>query len=59
MNDDNATKLLNQLAERVPVGPAPIEDVLRSGQRARAARRRTSVLAVAASVALIVLGGSA
>ena len=57
MNDDNATRLLNQLADRVPVGPAPVEHVIRSGQRARVHRRRTTVLAVAASVALVLVGG--
>jgi hypothetical protein len=57
MNDDDATRLLNQLAERVSVGPAPVEDVIRSGQKARVHRRRTTVFAVAASVALVLVGG--
>jgi len=57
MNDEDASTLLNRLAERVPVSPAPVEEVIRSGQKARGRRRRTSLLAVAASVALVLLGG--
>ncbi|HET7356692.1 MAG TPA: PASTA domain-containing protein [Nocardioidaceae bacterium] len=59
MNDDDATTLLNRLAERVPVGAAPVEEVIRSGQKARVRHRRTTVLAVAAGVAIVLIGGFA
>ncbi|MGY1723918.1 hypothetical protein [Blastococcus sp. SYSU DS0533] len=56
MTDRETSTLLGELADRVPVGPAPVGRLLKAGRRAR--RRRTAgvSLAVAAGVA-VVAGG--
>ena len=54
MDDDQATRLLERLAEDVHVGPAPIGDLLHRGRAAR--RRRRWVVAGAAAACLLVAG---
>ncbi|MCF6744073.1 hypothetical protein E9529_07250 [Blastococcus sp. KM273128] len=56
MTDRETSTLLGEAADRVPVGPAPVGQLLKAGRRAR--RRRTAgvSLAVAAGVA-VVAGG--
>ncbi|MGY1988456.1 hypothetical protein ACI792_19755 [Blastococcus sp. SYSU DS0669] len=56
MTERETSTLLGELADRVPVGPAPVGQLLKAGRRAR--RRRTAgvSLAVAAGVA-VVAGG--
>ncbi len=50
MNDEQAVRLLNRLADQVSVGPAPVREVLRAGSRVRRRRRR---VALCAAVALL------
>ncbi|TKJ23452.1 hypothetical protein [Blastococcus sp. CCUG 61487] len=57
MNEPRTSDLLEQAASVVPVGPAPVEDLLRAGRRARRRRQAGAHLAVAAGVVLVV-GGS-
>lgn len=53
MDDDQATRLLDQLADGVPVGPAPVGELVRRG---RAARRRRRYMVVGAAAASLVVG---
>ena len=57
MTDRDTSALLDELAGRVEVGPAPTARLLRAGRRARRRRAAGSALAVAVGVA--VLGGGA
>ncbi|MCF6507670.1 hypothetical protein E9549_09660 [Blastococcus sp. MG754426] len=56
MTDRETSTLLGEAADRVPVGPAPVGQLLKAGRRAR--RRRTAgvSLAVAAGAAVIAGG---
>ncbi|MER7051367.1 MULTISPECIES: hypothetical protein [unclassified Streptomyces] len=65
MNDDRERlgELLREEADRIPVGAAPVDDVLRRGRRSARRRRRaavaavsTALTAVTAVTALLVLG---
>lgn len=57
MNEPQTSVRLQQAAGVVPVGPAPVEELLRAGHRARRRRMAGVHLAVAAGVVLVV-GGS-
>jgi hypothetical protein len=54
MTSRDGLEVLEQLRERVAVGPAPITRII-AGARARRRRRRTSLVAVAAGVAAVVI----
>lgn len=56
MNEDEATRLLANLGEQVPVGPAPIDVTLRQGKGNSARRRAIQVVSGAAAVAVIAVG---
>lgn len=56
MTDRETSVLLDELAGRVPVGPAPTSELLRAGRRARRRRTAGATLAVAAGVAVAVGG---
>ncbi|WP_346621078.1 hypothetical protein [Blastococcus montanus] len=56
MTDRETSTLLGELADRVPVGPAPTSELLRAGRRARRRRTAGAALAVAAGVAVAVGG---
>ncbi|SEL82226.1 hypothetical protein SAMN04515665_12054 [Blastococcus sp. DSM 46786] len=56
MTDRETSTLLGELADRVPVGPAPVGQLLKAGRRARRRRAAGVSLAVAAGVA-VVAGG--
>lgn len=57
MNEPQTSAMLQQAAGAVPVGPAPVTELLRAGRRARRRRQALAHLAVAAGVVLVV-GGS-
>ncbi|MET7391920.1 hypothetical protein ABZS66_00265 [Dactylosporangium sp. NPDC005572] len=59
MNDEEASHLLERLADHVPVRPVPTETLLRQGRAARRRRRRLSVFAATAAVAVVLGGGAA
>ncbi|TYP83824.1 hypothetical protein [Blastococcus xanthinilyticus] len=57
MTDRETSTLLGEVADRVPVGPAPVGQVLKAGRRAR--RRRTAGISlVAAAGVAAVVGGT-
>lgn len=57
MNDEEASQLLDQLADIVPVGPAPVDDLIRSGKSAQRRKRHTTVFGAVAAMALVLVGG--
>lgn len=56
MNEDDATRMLANLGERVPVGPAPIDVTLQQGKGNSRRRRAIQVVSGAAAVAVIAVG---
>ncbi len=56
MNEDEATRMLANLGERVPVGPAPIDVTLQQGKGNSRRRRAIQVVSGAAAVAVIAAG---
>lgn len=56
MTDRETSKLLGDVAGRVPVGPAPTAQLLEAGRRARRRRAGGISLAVAAGVAAVIGG---
>jgi len=56
MNEDEATRLLANLGERVPVGPAPVDVTLEQGKGNSRRRRAIQVVSGAAAVAVIAVG---
>lgn len=56
MTDRETSVLLDELAGRVPVGPAPTAQLLRAGRRARHRRTAGATLAVAAGMAVLAGG---
>lgn len=56
MNDEEVTRLLDRLADRVPVDPPPVEHLVRGGRRLRV-RRYGTILAVTAGAAVLFGGG--
>ncbi|GAA3244354.1 hypothetical protein ACFO1B_32040 [Dactylosporangium siamense] len=59
MNDEEASRLLERLADHVPVRPVPTEALLRGGRAARRGQRRLNVVAATAAVAVVLGGGVA
>jgi hypothetical protein len=57
--DDNTRALVRRAGDSVPVGPAPVEELLRKGQGARRRRTRTTIGAVAAAVVVVTSGAVA
>jgi hypothetical protein len=57
--DDNTRDLVRRAGDSVPVGPAPVEDLLRKGRGARRRRTRTTIGAVAAAVVVVTSGAVA
>ncbi|WP_327278479.1 hypothetical protein OG609_44830 (plasmid) [Streptomyces sp. NBC_01224] len=57
MNDEEAGQVLERLADRVPVGPAPLDDLVRAGKSAQRRKRHVSVLSAAAAMTLVLGGG--
>jgi len=56
MDDHDGSRLLNQVADEVPVGPARIDEVVRTGKPVQ--HRGWQVAAALSAVALIVVGGT-
>ncbi|MEU4469943.1 hypothetical protein [Micromonospora sp. NPDC023888] len=57
MNDEEAGRLLERLADRVPVGPAPVDHLLRAARSAQRRRRHVRLFGAAAATALALGGG--
>ncbi|MEU7756872.1 hypothetical protein [Micromonospora sp. NPDC049171] len=57
MNDEEAGRMLERLAGRVPVGPAPVDQLLRAGRSAQRRRRQVALFGAAAATALALGGG--
>lgn len=59
MTEEEGARLLDSLAGRVPVTPAPVDRVLLRGRRRLRRRRGVQVFSVGAAVAVTIIGGSA
>ena len=57
MNDEEASRMLERLADRVPVGPAPVDDLVRAGKSAQRRKRYVSLFGAAAAITLLLSGG--
>lgn len=55
---DKTTAALDRLLDQVPVGQAPIGDLLSAGHAAKRRQRRTLISAVAAATVLVLGGGT-
>ncbi len=56
MNEDEATRMLAHLGERVPVGPAPVDVTLEQAKGSWRRRRAIQVVSAAAAVAVVAVG---
>jgi hypothetical protein len=57
MNDEETGRMLERLAGRVPVGPAPVDDLVRAGKSAQRRKRHVRVFGAAAAITLVISGG--
>ncbi|MEN3614776.1 hypothetical protein AAH979_35230 [Plantactinospora sp. ZYX-F-223] len=57
MNDEDVDRMLERLAERVPVGPAPVDDLVRVGKSVQRRKRRAAVFGASAALAVVLSGG--
>lgn len=57
MNDEEAGRMLELLADGVRVGPAPVDDLIRAGRSAQRRRRHLRGLGAAAATILVLGGG--
>jgi hypothetical protein len=56
MNDQEATRLLDRLAHQIPIGPAPVQHLIRAGHSAERRRRRTALAGVVVAVIVLLAG---
>ncbi|GAA3339125.1 hypothetical protein GCM10020358_21730 [Amorphoplanes nipponensis] len=56
MNDEETGRMLERLADRVPVGPAPVDDLVRAGKSAQRRKRHMRVFGAAAAMTLVLSG---
>jgi hypothetical protein len=59
MNDEEAGRMLERLADRVPVGPAPVDSLVHAGKSAQRRQRHLRVFGIAAAMTLVLGGGVA